>query len=224
MKMSFAPALILFTGAFIIVASGCETNEQNKVAEAQQCLDRLSDSATAADAQPCLNFISGITSPSAYVIRCSVDFLAAGINPTQLIAAFQAMKTQSSAQQTATLMGALAESAVAPLTALQTAQATLNDCVSSETPSLIYLAGVSVTGTALVVGGGSATPATFIANCQATPASCSPDVIGSAAVTLASSYCTGSNVTSEVCITINSAVAAGGSTTAIGDALIASLH
>lgn len=230
MKISMGGLAFTVILLLLSTLSGCETKEENDIAQAQQCLDKLSDSAPYTSAQACLNYISGIYSPPAYVIRCSVDFISGGITPTSLITAFQNMKSASSSQQTAILMGALTQytpgAAISNANiSLTQAQTTFADCQASDTPSLIFIAGVSVTGTALAAGAGSATSTTFITTCQTTPSSCNPAVIGSAAQSLASTYCTGSNASSTVCTSINNAIAAGGSDpTAIGTALIASLH
>jgi hypothetical protein len=212
---------VILAVAALCALTHCESTDDNDVAEAQQCLNNLSDSAVYTDAIACEQKIAGVYTPESYVIRCSVDFFAAGITPTALLNAYQSSQNQSSGSSTAILMGALTQSTPGTTTpSLSTAEATYADCQSSGVTSLIFLAGISETGTAMAAGAGSSNPATFVATCTSNPGACNPVVVGTTAQTIAATYCQGSNSSSSQCTILNNAIASGnGNPTAIATAL-----
>lgn len=68
------------TAGFLLLSS-CGPKDSDKVGDAQMCLD----TATAANVGECVEKVSGIESPGAYVIRCSADFIKQGFGDPKVI-------------------------------------------------------------------------------------------------------------------------------------------
>lgn len=208
----FSMAIVLM---FSFGLAGCETSEQNKIAQAQKCLDGLKDSATAAEANACLNYIAGIQAPEAYVIRCTVDFIAATVTPTVFVNAYEAAKNLPSSQQPAVLMSGLLQQDAVPTYSTTVAQATYNECLMADTPSLTYVAGMSIIGTAMAQGATSGTAATYVTFCKnpANYAACNATLVGQTVQDLSTSYCVGDYASTQTCQAINAAASAGSAAT-----------
>lgn len=196
--------------AVALLSLGCETDDDNKLAKAQECLDKVDDANIAA-AQSCASIVDGLTSPESYVIRCSVGFIVGGVTSADITGAFDAYNAAPANLKAATLMGALAHGTDGE------AATTAAACKASEVPSLDYLATLSQVGTAMIVGGGSSTPATFLTNCAA--GSCNDTVVGNAIISMYDVYCIGEAATNPACTDIGSAIDAGGAPAAIAQAL-----
>ena len=211
-------AIVCFVGFFI---AGCESTEDNNIAKAQKCLDGLGVNPTPSDAQSCLQPIAGDYSANAEVVRCAADFMIGGITDQTLINAYNAVKNLTGSAVAQTLVSYLTQPSGGPYTNTNLAQTTYNDCQASGVSSLMYLAGLSYTGTQLAVVEGNANPSDIATACQSSPSSCNPQTIGSIAQTVYGSYCTGSNQTNSVCTTLNSAISSGnGNPSTIGQNLI----
>ncbi len=184
----------------------CESDEDNALSSAQQCLDKLKDSDSDAAADACAAKVAGQSSPESYVIRCSVNFFKGGVKSSTMIAAFDQYENAAANEKAAVLMAALSQSTA------QEAEDTLAACQKSEVPSLIYVATVSLTGTLMTSLGGSTDPAVFLAACAAGGAGgvCEDATIGTAITSMYDVYCVGSAAESQTCTEINSAIAAGG--------------
>ena len=198
-----------------LLSLGCEQEDDNKLASAQACLDRLNSSSPPSAAQGCMNMVSGLTSPQSYVIRCSVGFFLGGITPSVLINAYNNNKDQPSNLMGLALMSALTSSS------LTQANQTYSDCVKSQVSSLIYMAGISRAGTAMSVGAGvpftpgatvnTTTAVTMLNTCSNGGAGgvCNDVAIGQTAIAIYSSYCMGDTAQTQVCVDMGSAVQAG---------------
>lgn len=209
--------LISFFALFFV---GCETEDDNKLASAQECLDNLRDSDAPSVAQNCANKVAGLSSPESYVIRCSVDFFLGGVTSSDITDAFNAYETAPANLKAATLMAGFAQTSPA------FAQTTFDDCVKSEVPSLIYIATISQVGTLMTdASGGSTDPAVFLPICAGGGSPCDEVAIGTAVTTMYSSYCIGDAADTSVCKDIATAIAAGGSDpVAVANALYAALQ
>jgi hypothetical protein len=134
----------------VCVASyGCESAEDDKVAQAQACLDRATD-ATSAD--ECSAKVDGVTGPRAAIIRCSAIWIGQGFttNSTKFLDAFRILKNNTSgATPTVAMMSFLAFDAAAPLTANQVAAAAVTHCTETGIESLIMFANMAKLATAL---------------------------------------------------------------------------
>jgi hypothetical protein len=80
--------LIFILSFSILIISACEKTEDDKIAQAQECLDRA---VLPTDATACLTMISGINTLNANRIRCSLSVLESGTTQDVIISAYQAM-------------------------------------------------------------------------------------------------------------------------------------
>lgn len=214
--------LLLLTGiataAFLVV--GCEDDEMNDMAKAQQCLDGISSSNYAA-ANDCINYIAQYDTPEANIIKCSAKILSGGLTTEKMVNAYKNITDGSVANRETAFIAVLA------LDPSSRATEAKPYCARSGQKSLIYISNLAVVGSLmaenLVLGGGNYDPtdpesvptpaevAEILTDCQP-PATCngSHEAIGTSIVTLSSSYCTGNNATNEICTMVNSAIAGAG--------------
>lgn len=186
-----------------LLAVSCEEEIDNKMNSAQECLDQLPSTATEAQARACSSIIAGIESSQAYVIRCSVEFIAGGITTANIINAVETIQNLPASQQPAQLMAALDQG-----TGTQ-AQTTYDACKKSGVPSLEYIAALSLSGTLMIEATGQGDPSNFLLACQ-TPNTCPDAEIGTVVTSMYGSYCIGDAADSEVCRDISSAISSGG--------------
>ncbi|MDZ4662143.1 MAG: hypothetical protein SGJ18_11055 [Pseudomonadota bacterium] len=206
--------------------TGCETDEDNTVAKAQQCLDKTNR----AGAGDCLNMVSGLESADSYSIRCAARFLMNGLTTARVAEAMSNLKTAGAGRDPAAIMmGTFAFSDPA-LEALAFA-----DCNKSESASFIYIAQVARMGTIITGFDGSIGTDIAIGN-PVDPAAIDAAVdlaaanpaaqasIGATAVQLAATQCTVPGQNTEICDQVNAAIAPNlGNNQAIGAALLALL-
>lgn len=76
----------------VLVIAGCEEKDDDKINQAQACLDK----ATApSDVSGCLSIIEGITSEKASRIRCGLTVLQYGTTQSEIVDAFTAIQNGS---------------------------------------------------------------------------------------------------------------------------------
>lgn len=177
---------------------GCEDKDTNAVAKAQECLDKARE---AADAAACRGLIEGKSSQQAYIVRCSIEFVAGGLTTQKVIDAFKAEKTGSESKE-AKLISLLSLGGTNPTATADNAAAY---CKLSGIPGLIYLANLSVIGTYLNPSVNTDL-STYLNDCANGIGSCSDAAIGTAVISIADSYCTDANSSSDVCAKINTAI------------------
>lgn len=217
-QMSKWISLILIS-TFSLLSISCEEKDDNKLAAAQECLDKLNDSSGAASALACEEKISGLTSPQSYVVRCAVRFIVGGVTSSDIVSAFSSYDSAPENQKAAILMAALAQDT--PDMAANTVAA----CKSSKVPSLDYIASISQVGTLMVRNSGNSDPAVFLPNCASAAATCDAATIGTAVTSMYGVYCVGDAAENQTCQEINSAIQAGnGDPTAVAMALYALLQ
>lgn len=177
---------------------GCEDKDTNAVAKAQECLDKATDQAAAA---ACRGHIEGKSSQQAYIVRCAIEFVAGGLTTQKVINAFKAEKTGPESKE-AKLISLLSLDGTNATTTADNAAAY---CKLSGIPGLIYLANLSVIGTYLnpLV---NTNLSAYLTDCANGIGSCSDTAIGTAVISIADSYCTDANSSSEVCTKINTAI------------------
>ena len=100
-------------------------------------MNTLSVGQAQAQAQNCLQSISGDYSANAEVVRCSADFIIGGITESTLVNDYETIKTNniSGNQVAATLMPDLALKNSSGNYSTAFAQTTYNDCAASDTSS-----------------------------------------------------------------------------------------
>lgn len=214
-KYLILTSLILSAGFLL----GCEADEDNKVAAAQACLD----AAEGTQAYECMLKVDGIETPEASRIRCGALYLIRGIGLSTFKTAYKQIKTPPAGQDaTLALMSyvafAPATTSVTGRTGTQEAAYLLSECRKANAPGLIFLAGITQMGTAIVqygTGVNIGDPSTW----QAADVNAVPDaVLGSTAGIIYESQCkTGSAAGSAACAEFAAAVAAAGTDpTALG--------
>jgi len=200
-KFSF----LIFSLSILLFSAGCESDEDNKIAMAQECLNELrgTDLEISAGAQVCENKLGNINNQQSNIVRCSARFLVGGVTTTKMLGAFEAYNNATANNKPGVLMGALAQNNTTD------AGRTYSACVASGIPSLIYVAAMSQAGTIMTAAASSTDPVVFLDYCENNPSSCSNEVIGQSAVTLYDNYCLGDAKETPVCTDVASAIASG---------------
>lgn len=196
--------LSLLIGTSVLLVS-CESDEDNKIALAQECLNDLTDSSTNPEIQACIDKVSGIETPQAYTIRCSARFLSGGLTTSKIVTAFKDYDDAPANEKEATLIDNLA------LTSVGAADAAYADCAKTNVPGLLYIASLTRVGTLIVVngaGGGDIQQA--IDNCESGAQNCNLTAIAESVLTLSDLYCKGDAAQEQVCIDIATAEANAG--------------
>ena len=208
---------------------GCEKDEDDKISQAQECLDKAK---VAADAAGCESLIDGINSEKANRIRCSLAILASGTTQDEILQAFQAMDSASSRDpviEVSTVMG-LGDilPAGTPNGAVDSAEETLAEeikdiCYTSESRGLRTMSQLIVFGTKAQVvadiAGDPEDPEAIKDNINSMP---DADA-GEFANDVYDLYCNPTPSNEDICSTLAAAGAGTGSDTAVGQALKACL-
>jgi hypothetical protein len=233
-------ALPLAALALVSALTGCETGDDRQIAAGQACLDGAK---TSGDADTCVATVQGLTSSDSYLIRCSANFIAQGFTTARLASAFQKLKdgnsTASGASPTVSLISYLVFAKTLPNHTIALA---LSNCQASGVSSMYRLAVAANLATTVVNLTGGITPNTnpddpsFNADSSAMLArlqtlytannATNNAAIGTIAVTADSSYCNDTSAfkTSDVCKTLDAALAGGADPATAGRALLAGLQ
>lgn len=203
---------LLLVSLVCLLCVGCESEEQDKLAQAQDCLDNVTSSNYSA-ANNCMSYVEGMSSKQANIIKCSIKFLAGGLTTQKISNAYKELKDTSNSNKEALYMSVLALDS----TSLATEAASY--CTATGVAGLMYLANLSVIGTQMLTLIPGFTPGMVptqqdaidaVNNCMSAPNTCDDTAIGNAVINVAESYCAGSNADSDVCSKINDAIAAAG--------------
>lgn len=223
-------ALMMTAG---VLLSGCEKEEDIKLASAQECIDYAR---TESEADRCYALVSGIESEKAYLIRCSSHYIAQGFTGSRFASAFQRLKDNPTSGQDP-MATAMAYLIFARTSTLHTADNAVADCNRSGVRSMKRLATLTKLATVVATAGLGSIPTT------ANPESGSFDVtqittaintlvgsgsaadkenIGNIAVQANEAYCnTGSSFESnEICVNLRAAVNNNTTAQAIGNTLL----
>ena len=226
--------LLLLAGLCVVLA-GCETESDNKVAKAQQCLDNAK---TPAAAEVCLNDVGGISSAKASKVRCAAIYLMRGFTESKFESAFDSIINKSGSGDPLTgMMTQLAfvngQGNRANGTALSDASYAMSECTNSGSVGLTMLSGITATGTSIanLISGWnpnsppSATDATLISTLQSLASNAgnaeAQQTMGTAVLAISNTYCAVSDAgNSEVCGQVKQAVISGnGNAAEIGKAI-----
>ncbi len=134
--------LLLALMITFIGAVGCESKDDQNLAQAQQCLDKASP--TTVDG--CTSFITNDVSPKAYMIRCAADFIRNGFIGSRIAEAFQKIKDNGSGQNVDAMGTALSFMAFPSMDLVNQAQ---SNCEKSGVPSMLRLVTMSSMATLL---------------------------------------------------------------------------
>lgn len=91
--------IIASAAALAFLLTACEDKKDDQVNLAQQCLN----TATPATVDACVAKVSGLTSPQAYMIRCSADFMRANITTESIIDAWEELDKNPNPSTNATV-------------------------------------------------------------------------------------------------------------------------
>lgn len=201
-------------GLFLVLACvllvACESDEDNKINSAQNCLD----TANPGNVQVCMDKVAGISSSKASIIRCAGLFIQQGMTTTSFANAFTQLKgtTTNGQNNMLGMMGYLAFNNAQKAADAQT------ECNNSGQLGLQMFGNVAYMATTIasagsllsqIQGGTPPTQAQMLTAVQGMSAA-SDTALGTAAVSISQSYCVGSQATSPVCQSFNSAVSRGG--------------
>ena len=235
--MSFkklAGCLVLGAIAFGLI--GCEDEERAALFDAQECINNINENLSQTEittaANACEAKLNGASSSEAETIRCSAKLLAGGLTTTRFVSAFKAMENNPTNNE-ASLMVILSFTGTDAMT---NARSMFSSCEKSGVPGLVFVAGVSLTGTSISSFAGQSTCANpnsctetelannvdnFLNTCKTAPTSCNSSDIGNSAIAISDVYCLGDNADKEICKDIGSAIAnAGGDPANVGAQLL----
>ena len=150
----------------LLTFSGCEDKDDAEIYKAQFCLDRAAPGS--ADVAACVANIQNQTSKQAYVLKCSADFLTAGIDEVKIVNAIENMDGDDNGSNPSTvLMDNLSFQTQTPIASNNTlaAQAVTN-CSLSGSDTLKALAEMASVSTFMYVAtGGGQTIEQFLQGC-----------------------------------------------------------
>lgn len=217
----------------LISLSGCEEEESNDLAKAQQCMDRITSS-NFAQAENCMAYVAKHDSQQANILKCSIKMLAGGLTSDKITQAYIKLSGNGGNKEAAFI----SVLALSPASKATEAQAY---CERSQLKGLIYISNLAVVGSTIASAGGAggydpsnptdlpsdAEIANMLTSCTPPGGTCGGNfsTIGAAVTTVSSSYCTGDNATNDVCTKVNSAITnSGGNPTAVAKYLICQLQ
>lgn len=134
--------LTLLLAAMMMTLSACQETDQDRVADAQSCLDS-SSSGTAAQ---CVSMVDGIYSKGAYLIRCSGMFIQEGfMDASRLESAMDAIENDGGSGGSTAMMSVLSFRNFGPTTAENQTAANLavEYCNKAGSKGLVMLASIS---------------------------------------------------------------------------------
>ncbi len=216
-----ALTLILLCTSSLIFISCTKSTDLDSVGDAQYCLD----TATAATVQNCVDKVAGVETASAYVIRCSANFIQNGFGSSQqIVDIFENL--DSSGGSSLSFLGALnfSDSTVA--------NTTFDNCSKTNQKGLTLLGAMVKSATAIASLGGlinATSPAEIQAAIDAllnTPGANQDDAaesIGTAVTAIYASTCqVGSPANADLCAQMDQAYVEAGTSdpSAIGLALL----
>ena len=203
------------------------------MASAQSCMDSAT---TAAQANACAAKVEGIETPSAYLIRCSANFIAQGFTGERIAKAYQRMTESSGSSGSDPMLSMMSYLVFSNNDSTNTIAATLSNCTKSGTISMLRLAEVANLAST-VASVGSINPADFDPSkspedlqiaieaavtgaLAATPAQ--QEALGTVALQMNASVCSaGSSLADkEVCTYMADAIQHGGSATGVAQYLL----
>jgi hypothetical protein len=235
MKKSLGKVLAVATlSGLSLLNVGCEQEADRTMASAQACMDRAT---TPAQANACAAKVEGIETPSAYLIRCSANFIAQGFTGKRIADAYQGMTDSGSSSGSDPMIGMISY-LVFQTDAVNGITQTLSNCTKSGTTSMLRLAEVANLATTMASINGAGNLVNFdptgkdatqladelkdvLTNIGTDPAK--EATIGTVAIQMSGSVCAaGSSLaTTEVCTYLGNALSVGnGDAEATGEELI----
>jgi hypothetical protein len=213
-----------------IVVFGCAETDDDKIGDAQFCMDDipvsgLSVTQRTSRVNECVSKLGTLQSAKASMIRCSANFLIEGFgDPERIMQAFDAISSgsQSGSSGTVAMMNQLKFSSQATAQDNSAfAEETVQYCKEAGNPGYILVSSFSRIATTLsesadILADGQLTP-TEISNL----ATQTPEVIGQTAEIAYQTSCSGNQPSNDqLCTELGAAMASGATSTEIGQALL----
>jgi hypothetical protein len=217
---------LLFFSAAVFLFAACETGDEDRIAQAQACLDRANQTTVS----ECELIVAGVTGPRASLIRCSADFIAQGFTGSRFASAFTALKTTTTGQNSTLAMMAYLVFTVGADDAARNAAAdtAVNNCTSSGLPGMIMFSQFAKSATLISAGlaitpGTPPTPAQMQGNLGAVTGA-NVTSLGTSIIAISTIYCAPTSSTKDVtfCASVNNAASQGGAN-AVGTQMLALL-
>lgn len=210
----------IFCSLVIIASAGCGSKtDQDKVADAQACLDDWNYQNPPYEISTCTAKIEGLESASADLIRCSAELIQEGFSdPSRLSSAISKLDSGSGSTQTLEYLGVMSfRSGSSAAVNLENAAKAQQLCDKSGSKGLILLASAANIATLFCGGSADVNNGCTISVSSLTnllTSGTSSEQIGNAAISLVESNCAnGSNSASgSFCEQFNSAISSAGGT------------
>nr|BFD68273.1 hypothetical protein HAGR004_32950 [Bdellovibrio sp. HAGR004] len=184
--------LILGLGAALLTGCEAEQTEKDMIAEAQFCMDKARDEASA---NACVSKIAGLTSPQAYTLRCAAGFISAEVTSAEnLSKALDAMTDQGA--------GATSMLSILNFKSKSLADKTFDSCNKSGQKGLALIGAMAKSATVL------ANAVSSFPSCGTDLSSCDADMIESTINGLLADLSTGSGAAYESAVENVSEIAA----------------
>ncbi len=205
----------------LFFTTGCETNDDTKVASAQACLD---SARSEAEASSCVSKVDGIDTAQASLIRCGGIYMQRGFLTTRWTSIFNAVNDKTATGDPVMRMmvyigftGKTANSITGNTNSVD-ANRVVDECKKSGSSGMAYLSLITSLATEIYnVGSGNTTDLSSITGyLTSLPAA----TVGNIAIQAYQANCSGSNATTSQCTDLTTAYnAGGGDPTAVGTSL-----
>lgn len=213
----------------LVVLSACGKKDIDKIAEAQECLDKATENTALA----CLQKVEGVESKAADILRCSAYFIDQGfsdpVRMEQVATQITSTQTPDNASLSALSVLGFTSQKYTMTENFNLSETAFPACVRSGSGGLVYLAAATRMATAALTDMGfdstTGTPPDINdmenAICNGTPSSTTKEAMGNAALAAYQQNCLGKDISTDVmCQQYQAAIAAHSDPTDIGTELI----
>jgi hypothetical protein len=232
-------SVLVLSLAAVIAMSSCESKEKVALAKAEQCINKSNSSNVAG----CSNFLEGMDSEKANMMKCSIVYIEAGFTGDRLADAFQKVKSNTT-PGTDPMVSALGFMAFSNQTLLDAADVV---CNKSNVVSMKRLVTMSKMATNIATLGGilGGIPADGISDTNAlltaiqnlaaevqdgtgdgVPTQAQLESLGSTVTQAAGDYCSPGSAyeSTPICTNLNNSIAAGTTPDVIVNELLSQLQ
>ncbi len=204
----------------------CESDENNKIAQAESCINENASNESAIAS--CSSFLKGLTSPRANTLRCSITLSAGGLSNERIVSAIEVMDDASSNENELQFM------ALISLNNTDSANQIPSACSNTDSPGIEFVANAARMGTTLAgfltsIDIEDIDEETVIGTTEVNEiySGCAPDsackeLLGQSAESMYDIFCADADLSeNEICADVNAAIDFGaGNYEDIGQALI----
>lgn len=212
--MIFKKQLFLLTAlSTALLSSSCAKKDQDKIGEAQSCLDTSSRS----NVSQCVEKVSGLETSGAYVIRCAASFISEGFDDATRLS--NAISNMGSSSGTSAISASVTAMGLLAFTSNSTSSTNLSNsitaqsyCNKSGSKGLILLSSIANFATTVLYYSSSTSVTTGLATAKDNTTA--QELVGSAVLSAYNSNCTGTSTSNQqFCSQFTSIVSSSGSNT-----------